>query len=555
MRQWARLGPYHALDAMRLDGAGDTERWGAAIAAVFGAHGFGPPEWVREYEDIETAVAEEMNEIFGDGEGPFRFFVAPEGGDSHWLGVVWDHWVADSVTIRELMRRMHAAWNGAKLPPLRFAAPPRSTVSEAFGMLLEGRRFRTAFRLPVRDVLDLRVGVCIREFPCEVAGELRDLARRHGATVNDCFIAMIMLLLGERTAATRAKQRRRNEVAIGVAADTRHLFPEESRDAFGFFLTCFSIQQAAPEKIPFPELLARVAGETRALKADRALVRHDGAWRALRWWARLNVFRRQRAGFIHRCAPCVAGLSNVNLDAGWLPQAAGLLDYRRISPCGPLTPIVFAPTTLRGRLALAITHRLNFFDAAQAGRLATDCVLRLTAIARGNVTTPFPADSWPRARRLGPEDAAIRLRLGSPSPVGGGTIATELYRISPQGDLVTCTGEVIPFSPRLEGGAEVGEVTPDGLALSGWVLNHDEPDAPLDVIAVVDGMVAGSGRSSIPRPDIGSFFAMKNPPAGFTIALPRPASDDPVVRLFAVSLGGHAREVNYVSGLFKLRHR
>ncbi len=555
MRQWSALGPFHAVDAMCIAGAGDVARWERIIAAVIGAHGFPAPEWVREYDDIDTAVTEEMNEIFEEDAPPFRFFVAEAGGAGHWLGLVWDHWVADSMTIRELMRRLHAGWNGGELPPLRFAAPPRATVSDALAMAMgRGRGLRSACRLAVGDALDLRVSVCVREFPRGVVEGLVAQARQLGVTVNDWFAAVLMQVFGEWTAEERAAQPRRNRLAIGVAADTRRHFPEASRDAFGFFLTCFALLQPAPEKQAPAELVKRIAEETRTFKKEGAAQRFDGAWRALRWGAWLAISRRQRASLLQRSAPCVAGLSNVNLDTGWIADAPGLADYRRVSPCGPLTPVAFAPTTLRGRLSLVVTHRLNTFTAAQAGAFATEFVMRVTALSQANSGAAFENSSWPGAGRLSPVLAAIRLRLGRSCSTGRHSIAAQIYRISPGGELVTATGEAVPFNAKLDGGAEVGEVSPRGLTLSGWVIHSDAPDAPLDVVAVVDGEVAGSVRSSIPRPDVGSHFAVSDPPVGFRIEIPQPVSSDPVVRLFVVCLDGSARELNYVAGLFKLRH-
>ncbi len=555
MRQWSGLGPFHAVDAMCIAGAGDVARWEKIIAAVVGAHGFAAPEWVREYDDIDTAVTEEMNEIFEEDAPPFRFFVAGAGGAGHWLGLVWDHWVADSVTIRELMRRLHAGWNGGELPPLRFAAPPRASVSDALAMSLEkGRSFRTAYRMLMVDAMDLRVGLCVREFPQEVLGILKALAKEHGATVNDLFAAVLMQLLGEWTAGARARQRKRNQLSIGVAMNTRPFFPEESRDAFGFFLTCFAMFQPAPERQPFVDLLRCIAGETQSIKAAPKPTRLDGAWRALRWGGWLGVFRRRRAGLMHRCAPCSGGLSNVNLDAEWLKDASGLLDYRRVSPCGPLTPIAFAPTTLRGRLTLAVTYRPNMIDAVQAGWLATEFVLRIAAMAREKSGAVFGRASWPALARLTPVLAAIRLHLAATPAAGGPSIAATLYRIAPNGDLVTATGEPVPYGGRLEGHAEVGEAASPGLRMSGWVMNHDSPATMCDVVVVVDGEVVASGRSSIPRPDVGAQFSIPVPPAGFVVNVPSVVSKDPGVRLFVVALDGSARELRYIEGCFGLRH-
>jgi hypothetical protein len=244
----------------------------------------------------------------------------------------------------------------------------------------------------------------------------------------------------------------------------------------------------------------------------------------------------------------------VNLDAEWLHDAPGLLDYRRVSPCGPLTPIAFAPTTLRGRLALAVTYRPNIIGAAQAGWLATEFVLRVTAMAREKSGVVFDNASWPVLARLTPVAAAIRLHLAAPPSAGGASIAATLYRIARNGDLVTATGEPVPYGGRLEGHVEVGEAASPGLRVSGWVMNHDSPSTTCDVVVVVDGEVIANGRSSIPRPDVGVHFSIPVPPAGFVVDVPNVVSKDPVVRLFVVALDGSARELRYIEGGFRLRH-
>lgn len=382
MRDWAALGPYHALDAMQLDGAGDRAAWQDKVASMLSAHGFAPDAPLREYAHLDTAVAVEMNERFASTAQPFRFFIVPDHG-SHWLGLVWNHWVADSVTIRELMHRLHAAWFGATLPPLRHARPPRAGLLTTLATAWRHRRLhRRAYRIPVADPLDLRVGTCTRSLADDLLPKLLAHSRKHGATVNDCFLAALAQTLGEWSAAERANSAR-NEVALGVAVNTRPLFPQESRDAFGFFLSYFTIVRPSPERVPWAELLRGIAMETRWLKQTRAAIRFDAGWRAVRWWSRANPQPRRRALAPHRGVPCAGSISNVNLDAEWPAAASTLLDYRRFSPCGPLVPMVFVPTTLRGRIVLSVTHRSTVLDAATANALTDAFIQRVTDHAAG----------------------------------------------------------------------------------------------------------------------------------------------------------------------------
>ena len=81
--------------------------------------------------------------------------------------------------------------------------------------------------------------------------------------------------------------------------------------------------------------------------------------------------------------PLVAGISNVNLTRTWADQertpagTATVLDYFRISPVGPLVPLVFTLTTTRARLSLCVTYRRTAFTRDEAELIADDFVDRL----------------------------------------------------------------------------------------------------------------------------------------------------------------------------------
>src|SRR5205823_12743614 len=80
----------------------------------------------------------------------------------------------------------------------------------------------------------------------------------------------------------------------------------------------------------------------------------------------------------------LAGVSNVNLTGSWADQEgitlsgrAMVLDYFRISPAGPLAPLVFTLTTIRDRLSLCTTYRTTAFSQNQAEQIATELMERL----------------------------------------------------------------------------------------------------------------------------------------------------------------------------------
>jgi hypothetical protein len=89
----------------------------------------------------------------------------------------------------------------------------------------------------------------------------------------------------------------------------------------------------------------------------------------------------------------VAGISNVNMTGSWVappadavdasegdPGVPRVLDYIRISPTGPLLPLVFTLTTIRDRLTLCMTYRTTSFTDEQARELGEDFSRRLCGL-------------------------------------------------------------------------------------------------------------------------------------------------------------------------------
>ncbi len=80
----------------------------------------------------------------------------------------------------------------------------------------------------------------------------------------------------------------------------------------------------------------------------------------------------------------MAGVSNVNLNRTWAAHHRDLLvRYRRISPTGPLAPVVFSVTTLGDDLQLSLTYRDALLTRAEARGLADAFLAELTALCAG----------------------------------------------------------------------------------------------------------------------------------------------------------------------------
>ncbi len=125
--------------------------------------------------------------------------------------------------------------------------------------------------------------------------------------------------------------------------------------------------ERAPEKVPLPDLAARIAEQTRRLKAVTGAPVFAAA---LLFW-RLARSRHAQANLYQRSAPLAAGLSNVNLTGSWIERSP-IVEYRRVGPTGPVVPLTFMITTLRGRIFFDTTYRTTAFTREEAERLVAD---------------------------------------------------------------------------------------------------------------------------------------------------------------------------------------
>ena len=371
-KQWRRLHPYNAIQAMRLT----STRGAAAEALAEAVRPLGvdvPPEPV---DDLDAHLSAELNRPFGDG-APLRAFAC---GD--WLGLTYDHHLADSVGVRLLMRRWAAGIAGLPLPAFAFTPSvkdPLPTVGAAREMWRSQRRMKRLRRLV--PTADPSAAYLHRELPAGLCGGLRGACRAAGVKVNDVFVA----------AAARATighliepMARRPDVGVGTIVDDRGRLPEVTRDGFGLHL-------AFRNTFFEPDDLASIAAATRVAHEQAEAARRPAARRAAALSTRTGVLAGRLLSpatlreFYRKRVPFVAGVSNVNLDAGPVGSLHPdpLLAYRRVSPLGPTMAVVFTPTTLGGELTLGVTYRRALLDAAAADEAAAGFVADLTGFAAG----------------------------------------------------------------------------------------------------------------------------------------------------------------------------
>ena len=120
MRQWTALAPYNAGHIMRVSGAPDLERWRGAFTAVLKTLGLTEPIPIGlSTLALDQKIIQELNCRFVPGRLPIRAFVLVDQQESYLVGVIYDHWFADSPSLRALMQRVfgHYSGDGENLPP------------------------------------------------------------------------------------------------------------------------------------------------------------------------------------------------------------------------------------------------------------------------------------------------------------------------------------------------------------------------------------------------------------------------------------------------------
>jgi hypothetical protein len=417
--QWDAIHPYNAAQAIKLQGVPNVASirvaWHEAMAALglgrahverdtfYFEHlnGEMPRDIVRHVVDngdatLETFLSHELNHRFDEHDVcPFRPFVLEAGGD-HYAGVVYHHWVADGVSIRELLRQWFLRWHDpdrARREPLKL---PRDGYWSLFGPfagrwqlgdgLLNGMRwtsrFRRVRRMPREGVAaPLEQSITIRRAGDGIIDCLREACRAGGVTVHDLFLAAAAEACDQHLPMRR--HRSRDDLAMGTIVDLRPGARSDLSDTFGMFLGFTTTLCRSDDLAQWPRLLGAVSAQSRHDKAQA----HSEA-SVIRMAAGLaagSVLKRERVvDFYRKRVPLAGGTSNVNVTNTWASEyhPAPLLEYIRVSPTGPIMPLVFSTTTLGGRFNLCLTRRSAAVSEALAASILDTVLARLDRTAR-----------------------------------------------------------------------------------------------------------------------------------------------------------------------------
>jgi hypothetical protein len=413
--QWERIHPYNAAQVLRLSGRADAAALTGAWQETLNALSLGrvqrrgtrfaheaingeleryPVQILPAGTSLCQFLSGELNRAFDDaGEPPFRPFVL-EGDGHHFVGIVYHHWVADSVSIRILLRewffRIYCP-ERARTTPLRqpeggywslFGPGPTGWgVGEGFlSSVRWSSRNRRVARVEHPGFKDFNVRFSLHEVGGGLIGPLIAYARRNDATLNDVFLAVVADVCHRYVPLRRTP--RRTDLALGTIVDLRPYARRDLSDTFGLFLGFTSTICRPGDLGDFSKLLRTVSSQSKLHKRTGVPLSSP-----VRMFAGLAVGKmlsqEKVVEFYRKRVPLAGGISNVNLNRTWAAEfhPSPLEDYVRVSPTGPMMPLVFTPTTLGQHLHVGLTFRPSVIEPGQACRMAGHFVERLRVLA------------------------------------------------------------------------------------------------------------------------------------------------------------------------------
>jgi hypothetical protein len=342
--------------------------------------------------DLPIFLSEHLNKPFNDpDEPPFRPFLVSCDGTCR-LGLIYQHWVADSISIRLLMREwFYRLYDPARAAtaPMRHAdsgywslfGPHASNWPAVLGLINTFRRYfryRRVMKVVSKNVNDPVVQVQVNDLPC-VMEKVTAYARAHGVKVNDIFGAAMADLAAHHV--SLQERGKRQDIAVGSVVDLRPMTNTDLRNVFGLFLGFSSVVCTPRDRSSWESLLRSVSTQNRVGRefgtTQTSLIWMLCALGIGRFLSPKRLYR-----FYRKDIPLSAGVSNVNLNPTWVGRyhPDPILSYARISPAGPMTPIVFSTTTLGTDLQVSVTFRRGAMSETRAAAMFADFAERLRSL-------------------------------------------------------------------------------------------------------------------------------------------------------------------------------
>ena len=438
MLQWSSLHPYNAAHVYKIAGPLRSGDLAEAVETALCCHGLGIARLLADGQSFrhETDFQPEVEVVAGgdDPEGslreytsralnrpfqrpashPFRFAALDAGPQSHYVILVYDHWVADSYAARLLLRSVLGRYlplaTGEDQQPLELYP---GTYREVFrGRLRGGELARATFRTVRqwnRNRSAWRVAcwpntqwaVDYRLYPTipGTVARLREFARDNGATVHDVLLAAF----GRALAEVMPSRGRRHGLALGSVVDTRSIADEDLSHSMGAFLGYYLVRSNAGATVGLDEAARQIAARTRPIKAHHHYLDSLVNMQFINTvWPWLSATARRH--FMRKSLPMSGGISNVVIRDAWMNQNRDvILDYHRGVSTGPNVPIVLSPTTIRDHLNIGVSYRVAGFSRAKIDALMDmfrDQIEHPNKASRGERRRP--AAAGPAAERSAP---------------------------------------------------------------------------------------------------------------------------------------------------------
>ncbi len=410
LRQWERVHPYNAAQIMRVAGHVDPQRAGEAFNQAVRALGLGrlivqgtryrfePAEIPittlatgTTDDDLAAHLSGGLDTAFDDAAAPFRPFVVP--GDTTRLGVVYQHWVADSVTMRLLMRE----WFVRMFDPAAIQSKPPTSVRLGYwrlfsplhahwsligGLIAAFRRYfayRRCRKVASVDHNQPASSIVAMRTDATLMASIVAYAKSHNVKVHDVFVAAAMEVC--RQFVPQQHRRSRPNVAIGSIVDMRPLTSINLSNRLGIFLGFDSVT-CTPADLKNWDTLLRAVAKRHQLQKAAGMPPSSLIWMTVAVAIGRFTKGKRLNSFYRKETPLIGGVSNVNLNPTWAARyrPLQLLSFHRVSPTGPMTPAVFTTTTLGNALHICTTFRAGLLDAEQANAITEAFLARLRSL-------------------------------------------------------------------------------------------------------------------------------------------------------------------------------
>jgi len=407
VRRWDQVHPYNAAQVLKIAGSADLESTQNAWRQSLLTLGLGDAKCLPNLHvvppmlPLEDFLSDRINRHFAEnpGQSPFGPFVLQQV-DHHYLGVIYQHWVADSVSIRMLLEqwfmRLHdpaAVQTAPASAPAggywRYFGPRRVNWRLIDGLLAVPRwfgRLRRCRKIRTSGSSDYGMRFARFDTPPGWIDRLRKFARDNGITVNDLFLAAIAEACHRHV--PMQHNRRRQDLAVGTIVDLRPESREDLSRTFGLFLGFSTILCRPGDLAHFPRLVRTIASQMRLHKS-----RHAAA-AGIVWLFAAHIVGRlvkpeKTFSYYRKHMPLAAGISNVNMNQTWASRyfPSPLLDYIRVSPTGPMITLTFTPTPLGNRFHLGLSYRGAVITPACAAAVAQSFLQRLGRLIEPSCST------------------------------------------------------------------------------------------------------------------------------------------------------------------------